>query len=57
MDIHPSANLSRVYFANILCLSRLSPDGRTEIGVRVASGDTGAPTHSFIHLVQTYRYV
>ncbi|KAG0700195.1 hypothetical protein DFH29DRAFT_853861 [Suillus ampliporus] len=43
MDIHPSATLSRVYFENILCLSRLSPDGRTEIGVRVALGDTDGP--------------
>ncbi|KAG2350972.1 hypothetical protein BDR05DRAFT_955118 [Suillus weaverae] len=43
MDIHPSATLSRVYFENILCLSHLSPDGRTEIGVRVALGDTDGP--------------
>ncbi|KAG2122598.1 hypothetical protein DEU56DRAFT_831853 [Suillus clintonianus] len=43
MDIHPSATLSRVYFENMLCLSRLSPDGRTEIGVRVALGDTDGP--------------
>jgi len=42
-DIHPSASLSRVYFENMLCLSHLSPDGRTEIGVRVALGDTGTP--------------
>ncbi|KAG0691574.1 hypothetical protein DFH29DRAFT_1010746 [Suillus ampliporus] len=42
MDIHPSATLSRVYFENILCLSCPPPDGRTEIGVRVALGDTGA---------------
>ncbi|KAG0705279.1 hypothetical protein DFH29DRAFT_996861 [Suillus ampliporus] len=43
MDIHTSATLSRVYFENILCLSCLSPDGRTEIGVRVALGDTDGP--------------
>lgn len=43
MDIHPSATLSRVYFENMLCLSHLSPDGRTEIGVRVALGDTDGP--------------
>ncbi|KAG1726969.1 uncharacterized protein EDB91DRAFT_1228953 [Suillus paluster] len=43
VDIHPSATLSRVYFENILCLSRLSPEGRTEIGVRVALGDTDGP--------------
>ncbi|KAG2136482.1 uncharacterized protein EDB93DRAFT_1303088 [Suillus bovinus] len=43
MDIHPSATLSRVYFENMLCLSRLFPDGRTEIGVRVALGDTDGP--------------
>ncbi|KAG2365499.1 hypothetical protein BDR07DRAFT_1374299 [Suillus spraguei] len=43
MDIHPSAILSRVYFENMLCLSHLSPDGRTEIGVRVALGDTDGP--------------
>ncbi|KAG1868258.1 hypothetical protein DFJ58DRAFT_653997 [Suillus subalutaceus] len=43
MDIHPSATLSRVYFENMLCLSDLSPDGRTEIGVRVALGDTDGP--------------
>ncbi|OJA14140.1 hypothetical protein AZE42_06720 [Rhizopogon vesiculosus] len=43
MDIHPTATLSRVYFENILCLSCLSPDGRTEIGVRVALGDTDGP--------------
>ncbi|KAG2044611.1 hypothetical protein BDR03DRAFT_939539 [Suillus americanus] len=42
-DIHPSATLSRVYFENMLCLSHLSPDGRTEIGVRVALGDTDGP--------------
>ncbi|KAG1722173.1 uncharacterized protein EDB91DRAFT_1210135 [Suillus paluster] len=43
MDIHPSAALSRVYFENILCLSRLTSDGRTDIGVRVALGDTDGP--------------
>lgn len=43
MDIHPSATLSRVYFENMLCLSHLSPDGRTETGVRVALGDTDGP--------------
>ncbi|KAG1726963.1 uncharacterized protein EDB91DRAFT_1316386 [Suillus paluster] len=43
MDIHPSATLSRIYFENILCLSRLSPEGRTEIGVHIALGDTDGP--------------
>ncbi|KAG1793938.1 uncharacterized protein HD556DRAFT_456213 [Suillus plorans] len=43
MDIHPYATLSRVYFENMLCLSHLSPDGRTETGVRVALGDTDGP--------------
>ncbi|KAG1756993.1 hypothetical protein EDB19DRAFT_1865803 [Suillus lakei] len=43
MDIHPSATLSRVYFENILFLSPLFPDGRTEIGVRVALGDADGP--------------
>ncbi|KAG1813135.1 uncharacterized protein BJ212DRAFT_1569381 [Suillus subaureus] len=43
MDIHPSATLSRVYFENMLCLSHLSPDGRTEMGARVALGDTDGP--------------
>lgn len=46
-DIHPNATLSHIYFENILCLSRLSPDGRTEIGVRVALGDTGKTPYLF----------
>ncbi|KIJ66062.1 hypothetical protein HYDPIDRAFT_166993 [Hydnomerulius pinastri MD-312] len=50
MDIHPFATLSRVYFENILCLSPLVPatrdafgPKRTEVGVRVALGDTDGP--------------
>ncbi|KAG0692094.1 hypothetical protein DFH29DRAFT_1009424 [Suillus ampliporus] len=39
--IHPLPYLAS-YFENILCLSCPPPDGRTEIGVRVALGDTGA---------------
>ncbi|KAL4079317.1 hypothetical protein J3A83DRAFT_4368055 [Scleroderma citrinum] len=47
MDIHPSATLSRVYIENTLCLSPLTSvpceagsTKRTEMGVRVALGDT-----------------
>ncbi|KAI6125524.1 hypothetical protein EV401DRAFT_1855894 [Pisolithus croceorrhizus] len=50
MDIHPLATLSKVYFENILCLSPLLPfprggncTKRTEIGVRIALGDTDGP--------------
>ncbi|KAG1716222.1 hypothetical protein ID866_962 [Astraeus odoratus] len=50
MDIHPLATLSRIYFENILCLSPLVPVSRgvsgtkrTEVGVRVALGDTDGP--------------
>lgn len=54
-DIHDSATLSRVYFENTLCLSPLItvPCGagsmkRTEVGVRVALGDTGNHSHMII---------
>lgn len=46
-DIHPMATLSKVYFENTLCLAPLSSVSggvrkqRTEVGVRVALGDTG----------------
>ncbi|EIW80507.1 hypothetical protein CONPUDRAFT_166014 [Coniophora puteana RWD-64-598 SS2] len=41
MDIHHLATLSKVYFENILGLSRITPlTQRTEVGVRVALGDT-----------------
>lgn len=50
MDIHPLATLSKVYFENTLCLSPLLPfphggncTKRTEIGVRIALGDTDCP--------------
>lgn len=50
MDIHPLATLSKVYFENILCLSPLLPfphggncTRRTEMGVRIALGDTDCP--------------
>ncbi|KAG9316337.1 hypothetical protein JVU11DRAFT_2368 [Chiua virens] len=49
MDIHPYATLTRIYFENVLCLSRLvapphdvSGLKQTEMGVRVSLGDTGA---------------
>ncbi|KAH7883318.1 hypothetical protein F5I97DRAFT_225706 [Phlebopus sp. FC_14] len=50
MDIHPFSTLSRIYFENILCLSPLIPPSqrpsypkRTEVGIRVALGDTDGP--------------
>ncbi|KAG1717909.1 hypothetical protein EDB19DRAFT_1805645 [Suillus lakei] len=42
-DFHPSATLFRVYFENTHSLSRISSDGRTEIGMRVALDDTDGP--------------
>ena len=40
-DIHPQATLSRIYFENMFCLSAVcSADGKTDVGVRVALGDS-----------------
>ncbi|OCH93485.1 hypothetical protein OBBRIDRAFT_790189 [Obba rivulosa] len=44
MDIHPKSTLSRIYFENILCLNPIvSPDGRTDEGVRVSLSDSNEP--------------
>ncbi|KIM82410.1 hypothetical protein PILCRDRAFT_461480 [Piloderma croceum F 1598] len=44
LDIHPQAILSQVYFENIFCLCAiLSADGKTDLGVRVALGDSNGP--------------
>ena len=47
-DIHPHATLTRVYFENVFCLlpfsasssSKSVPDQRSEIGVKIALGDS-----------------
>ncbi|KDQ56427.1 hypothetical protein JAAARDRAFT_195069 [Jaapia argillacea MUCL 33604] len=40
MYIHPESLLTRIYFDNLFCLlPTLSPDGRTEYGLRVRLGD------------------
>jgi hypothetical protein len=52
-DIHPHATLTRVYFENVFCLlpfsasssSKSVPDQRSEIGVKIALGDSSM--HSF----------
>jgi len=42
-NIHPQAILSQIYFENIFCLCAISSaDGKTDIGVRVALGDSSA---------------
>ncbi|KAH9072755.1 hypothetical protein EDB83DRAFT_2358925 [Lactarius deliciosus] len=41
VDIHPSAFISRLYFENQLCSAPITaPLGHTDIGIRVALGDT-----------------
>jgi hypothetical protein len=41
-DIHLQAILSRVYFENIFCLCAISSvDGKTDLGVHIALGDSG----------------
>lgn len=55
-DIHPHATLTRVYFENVFCLlpfsasssSKSVPDQRSEIGVRIALGDSSmCSDHSY----------
>lgn len=55
-DIHHNATLTKIYFENTFCLvpfastSKLtstSPD-TSDIGVKVALGDSGKPTHCLI---------
>ncbi|KAF7980114.1 hypothetical protein HWV62_39529 [Athelia sp. TMB] len=44
LDIHPEAMLSHIYFENIFCLSGVAfNDGRSCMGVKVASGDSDGP--------------
>lgn len=55
-DIHHNATLTRIYFENTFCLvpfastsksTSTSPD-TSDIGVKVALGDSGKPTHRSI---------
>ena len=39
-DIHPLAVLSQTYFENMFCLTSYSDVSRSEVGLKVALGDS-----------------